>query len=459
MADQQEQKPKNPAPYGLPPQHIEAEESIISAILRDNNTLLDVIEILAPEDFYRTAHQKIYTAIIDLFDKTEPIDLVTLTNRLKEKGQLEEIGNPSYLVRLVDTVPLAVNAPHYAKIVHDKASLRRLIEKANAIVKRCFKEQGNADEVIDFAEEAIFEITENKSQQAFYPISKIILGNIETLEENQGNRSLVTGVPTGFNQLDNLTSGFQNSDLIILAARPSMGKTALALNIARHAAVDANIPVAIFSLEMSKEQLSLRMLCSEARIDSSRLRGGFFSMEDWHRLTDAAGILSESPIYIDDSASLTAMEIRAKARRLKMDKNIGLIVIDYLQLMQGRASAERRDLEISEISRSLKALAKELKLPVLALSQLNRMLEQRTDKRPRLSDLRESGALEQDADVVAFIYRDEVYNKEEDNPSRGTAEILLSKQRNGPTGDVHLAFLNSFTRFENLASEDAVAGG
>jgi len=334
-----------------------------------------------------------------------------------------------------------------------------LIEKANAIVKRCFKEQGNADEVIDFAEEAIFEITENKSQQAFYPISKIILGNIETLEENQGNRSLVTGVPTGFNQLDNLTSGFQNSDLIILAARPSMGKTALALNIARHAAVDANIPVAIFSLEMSKEQLSLRMLCSEARIDSSRLRGGFFSMEDWHRLTDAAGILSESPIYIDDSASLTAMEIRAKARRLKMDKNIGLIVIDYLQLMQGRASAERRDLEISEISRSLKALAKELKLPVLALSQLNRMLEQRTDKRPRLSDLRESGALEQDADVVAFIYRDEVYNKEDDNPSRGTAEILLSKQRNGPTGDVHLALLNSFTRFENLASEDAVAGG
>ena len=459
MADQQEQKPKNPAPYGLLPQHIEAEESIISAILRDNNTLLDVIEILAPEDFYRTAHQKIYAAIIDLFDKTEPIDLVTLTNRLKEKGQLEEIGNPSYLVRLVDTVPLAVNAPHYAKIVHDKASLRRLIEKANAIVKRCFKEQGNADDVIDFAEEAIFEITENKSQQAFYPISKIILGNIETLEENQGNRSLVTGVPTGFNQLDNLTSGFQNSDLIILAARPSMGKTALALNIARHAAVDANIPVAIFSLEMSKEQLSLRMLCSEARIDSSRLRGGFFSMEDWHRLTDAAGILSESPIYIDDSASLTAMEIRAKARRLKMDKNIGLIVIDYLQLMQGRASAERRDLEISEISRSLKALAKELKLPVLALSQLNRMLEQRTDKRPRLSDLRESGALEQDADVVAFIYRDEVYNKEEDNPSRGTAEILLSKQRNGPTGDVYLTFLNSFTRFENLASEEAVRGG
>jgi replicative DNA helicase len=459
MAERQEQNPKDAAPYGLPPQNVEAEESIISAILIDNNTLLDVIEILAPEDFYRTAHQKIFAAIIDLFDKTEPIDLVTLANRLKEKGQLEEIGSASYLARLVDTVPLAVNAQHYAKIVHDKASLRRLIEKSNAIVKRCYEERGNADEVIDFAEAAVFEITENKSQQAFYPLSKIILGNIETLEEKQGNRSLVTGVTTGFSHLDNLTSGLQNSDLIILAARPSMGKTALALNIARNAAVEANIPVAIFSLEMSKEQLSLRMLCSEARIDSSRLRSGFFSMEDWHRLTDAAGLLSESPIYIDDSASLTAMDIRAKARRLKMDKNIGLIIIDYLQLMQGRAGAERRDLEISEISRAMKALAKELSLPVLALSQLNRMLEQRTDKRPRLSDLRESGALEQDADVVAFIYRDEVYNKEDDNPSRGVAEILLSKQRNGPTGDVYLAFLNSFTRFENLASDDAAAGG
>ncbi len=360
MAERQGQNPKDPAPYNLPPQNIEAEESLISAILVDNNTLLDVIEILAPEDFYRTAHQKIFAAITDLFDKAEPIDLVTLANKLKEKGHLEEIGSASYLARLVDTVPLAVNAQHYAKIVHDKAALRRLIEKANAIVKRCFEERGNADDVIDFAESAIFEISEKKSQQAFYPLSKIILGNIETLEENQGNRSLVTGVPTGFSRLDNLTSGFQNSDLIILAARPSMGKTALALNIARNAAVDANIPVAVFSLEMSKEQLSLRMLCSEARIDSSRLRGGFFSMEDWHRLTDAAGILSESPIYIDDSASLSAMDIRAKARRLKMEKNIGLIVIDYLQLMHGRASAERRDIEISEISRSLKALAKEL---------------------------------------------------------------------------------------------------
>jgi replicative DNA helicase len=453
MAERSVQPQKDSAQYNLPPQNIEAEESLISAILVDNNTLLDVIEILEPEDFYRTAHQKIFAAITDLFDKSEPADLVTLANRLKEKGQLEEIGGAAYLAKLVDTVPLAVNAQHYARIIHDKASLRRLIEKANAIVKRCFEEKGNADEVIDFAESAIFEISEKKSRQAFYPLSKIILGNIETLEENQGNRSLVTGVASGFTHLDTLTSGFQNSDLIIIAARPSMGKTALALNIARNAAVDANVPVAIFSLEMSKEQLSLRMLCSEARIDSSRLRGGFFSMEDWRRLTDAAGILSDAPVYIDDSPSISAMEIRAKARRLKMDKNVGLIIIDYLQLMQGRVTAERRDLEVSEISRALKALAKELNLPVIALSQLNRMLEQRTDKRPRLSDLRESGALEQDADVVAFIYRDEVYNKDEDNPSKGIAEIILTKQRNGPTGDVLLSFLNTYTRFENMASE------
>lgn len=444
----------DPSLYAVPPQNIEAEQSILSAILIDNNTLLDVIEILAVDDFYKTAHQKIFAAIIDLFDKGEPIDLVTLANNLDESGHLDDIGGATYLARLVDTVPLAINAPHYAKIVHDKSALRRLIANANAIAKRCFKDEGDVDDVIDFAETSIFEISEKKSQQSFYPLSKLILQNIETLEEKQGNRSLVTGVPMGFTLLDNMTSGLQNSDLIILAARPSMGKTALALNIARNAAVEANVPVAVFSLEMSKEQLSLRMLCAEARLDSSRLRGGFFSMEDWHRLTDSAGVLSESPIYIDDTPSLSAMEIRAKARRLKMDKNIGLVIIDYLQLMQGRSTAERRDLEISEISRALKALAKELRLPVLALSQLNRMLEQRNDKRPRLSDLRESGALEQDADVVAFIYRDEIYNSDENNPKKGTADIILAKQRNGPVGDVTLAFLNSYTRFENLAPEE-----
>ena len=453
MADKQSPAVKDTELLNVPPQHIEAEESLLSAILVDNTALLEVVETLTPSDFYRTAHQKIFAAMSDLFERGEPVDVVTLNNSLKEKGQLEVVGGPAYLARLLDAVPLAVNAQHYARIVHDKAVLRRLIEKANAITKRCFQEQGGADDIIDFAEASIFEVTEKKARQAFYPLSKLIDSNIDFLEEKQKNKSLVTGVPTGFSHIDNLTSGLQNSDLIILAARPSMGKTALALNIARNAAVDAGVPVAIFSLEMSKEQLSLRLLCAEARIDSSRLRSGFFSMEDWERLTDAAGVLSAAPIFIDDSPSLSAMEVRAKARRLKMDKNIGLIIIDYLQLMQGRVSAERRDLEISEISRSLKALAKEINLPVIALSQLNRMLEQRNDRRPRLSDLRESGALEQDADVVAFIYRDEVYNKEENNPHKGTAEIILAKQRNGPTGEVLLTFLSVYTRFENMAPE------
>ncbi|MBI5578120.1 MAG: replicative DNA helicase [Deltaproteobacteria bacterium] len=456
MTEKNPQSVKDSESLQVPPQNIEAEESVLSRILLESTTLLEVVEILAPADFYRTAHQKIFAAMADLFNRNEPIDTLTVANQLKESGKLEQVGGATYLARLLD-VPPAVDAAHYAGIIHDKAVLRRLIEKSNAIAKRCFQEQGNADDIVDYAEAAIFEVTEKKARQAFYPLSKLIDGNIDFLEEKQKNKSLVTGVPTGFTQLDNLTSGLQNSDLIILAGRPSMGKTALALNIARNAAVDGGVPVAIFSLEMSKEQLSLRMLCAEASIDSSRLRSGFFSMEDWERVTDAAGVLSAAPIFIDDSASLSAMDVRAKARRLKMDKNIGLIIIDYLQLMQGRAGAERRDLEISEISRGMKALAKEISLPVIALSQLNRMLEQRTDKRPRLSDLRESGALEQDADVVAFIYRDEVYNKEETNPRKGIAEVILAKQRNGPTGDALLTFLAAYTRFENMAP-DALRG-
>ncbi len=447
---------QDPSLYNVPPQSLEAEDSLLSAILIDNNTLLDVLEILSPDDFYRSAHQKIFSAITELFTKNEPIDLVTLTNILKEMGYLEEIGGATYLAKLVDAVPLAVNTQHYARIIHDKASLRRLIEKANEIAKQCFEDRGNVDEVIDFAESSIFEISKNKIKPAFVHIGKIIEANIDALEEREGNKTLVTGVPTGFTKLDTLTSGFQKSDLVILAGRPSMGKTALALNIARNAAVEANIPAAVFSLEMSKEQLSMRMLCAEARVDSFRLRGGFLSREDWNSLTDAAGVLSEAPIFIDDSADISAMTIRAKARRLKMDKDIGLIIIDYLQLMRSHVAAERRDLEISEISRSLKALAKELELPVVALSQLNRKLEERSDKRPMLSDLRESGALEQDADVVAFIYRDELYNKDENNPNKGTAEIIVAKQRNGPTGKVILTFLTAYTRFENLASENII---
>lgn len=456
MRDNRQPKQKDPFLDHLPPQNIEAEESILSAILIDNHTLLDVLEILAPDDFYKTVHQKIFSAMTELFNRNEPVDLVTLSNFLQEQNQLEQIGGASYLARLVDTVPLAVNARHYAKIVHGKSSLRRLIEKANVIARRCFEDRGEVDEIIDFAEVSVFEISENKGHQSYFPLSKMIEDNIDALEERQGNKSLITGVPTGFTFFDHKTSGLQNSDLIILAARPGMGKTAFALNIARNAALGSDIPVAIFSLEMSKEQLSMRMLSSEARLDSIRLRGGFISQDDWLQITEAAGSLSNAPIFIDDSPVLSAMEIRAKARRLKLDKGIGLIIIDYIQLMQGRRSAERRELEISEISRSLKALAKELNIPVLALSQLNRMLEQRSDKRPQLSDLRESGALEQDADVVSFIYRDEIYNKDENNPNKGKAEIIISKQRNGPTGTVPLIFLNTYTRFENPASEDMI---
>ncbi len=443
----------------LPPQNIEAEESLISAIMLDNSTLYDVIEIVTSQDFYSKSHQIIFRAVIELFKKGEPVDLITLNDYLTSTRKIDDIGRGAYkgvtyLSWLTDSAPMAVNAPHYAKIIREKALLRRLIEKSNAITRKCFEAQDDVEDVMNFAETSIFELSEDRISQAFHPLSKIIDGNIDTLEERQNNKTLITGVPTGFTRLDNLTSGLQPSDLIVLAARPSMGKTALALNIARNAAVDAGVTVGVFSLEMSKEQLSMRMLCSEARVDSSRLRSGYFSGEDWGAITEAASILSDAPIYIDDSPDISAMEIRAKARRLKMEKDLGLIIIDYLQLMKGRASAERRDLEISEISRSLKVLAKELQVPVVALSQLNRRLEERADKRPMLSDLRESGAIEQDADVVAFIYRDEVYNKDENNPNKGKAEIIIGKQRNGPIGTAHLIFINKYTRFENPAPED-----
>lgn len=450
--------------FRLPPNNIEAEESLLGAIILDNSTLLDIIEILSPEDFYKPAHQKIFTAITELFSKDEAIDITTLLNILKEKKQLEKIGGGAYLAHLMHEVPVAVNAPHYARIVRDKASLRRLIEKANTIATRCYEDQGNVDEVIDFAENAVFEISEDKINPSFHPISRIVDSAIDIIEARQGNQALVTGVPTGFAQLDEMTAGFQPSDLIIVAARPSMGKTAFALNVARNAAVDSGVPVAVFSLEMSKEQLGMRILCAEARVDSSRLRRGFLDKDEWRRITDASSVLTNVPIFIDDSPGISALEIRAKTRRLKMNEDIGMVIIDYLQLIRGRASTERRDLEIAEISRSLKALAKELNIPVVALSQLNRKLEERADKRPLLSDLRESGSLEQDSDVVAFIYREEVYSKEAKdndgnsipNPNHGKAELILGKQRNGPIGTVNMSFINKYTRFENPAPDHMV---
>jgi len=455
VTDKSAKAEKDPSLYHLPPQSIEAEESIISSVLNDNTTLQDIADILSVDDFYRSAHQKIYAAILELFGRAEPIDLITLTNELKTRGDLEAIGGPSFLVQILDNIPIAVNTVHHARIIRDKASLRRLIEKSNAILRRCFEDQGDVDDVLDFAESAIFEASSHKVKPAFDHISGLIDSNIDKLEERQGNKALFTGTPTGFAGFDKLTSGLQNSDLIILAARPSMGKTALALNIARNIAVDANVSCAIFSLEMAKEQLSMRMLCAEARMDSGRMRDGFFSSEDWDGLTHAAGVLSDAPIFIDDSGDITSVSIRAKARRWKAKESLGLIIIDYLQLMKSSVSAERRDLEISEISRSLKSLAKELNIPIIALSQLNRKLEERSDKRPQLSDLRESGALEQDADIVAFIYRDEVYNRDENNPNKGKAEVIVAKHRNGPTGVVNLAFLKSYTRFENLAVDES----
>ncbi|MEE9567155.1 MAG: replicative DNA helicase [Desulfobacteria bacterium] len=444
---------KDPWLQKVPPQNIEAEQSILSAILIDNNTLPEVLETLSEKDFYREVHQKIFAAMVDLFERSEPADLITMTNILKEQGQLESVGGATYLSELVDTIPMATNATHYAKIIHEKATLRRLIERASSITSRCFEDRGDMEDILDFAERSIFDISEDKVRPAFHSLADILTDTYKAVEQAYENKILVTGVPTGYRELDQLTSGFQPGDLVIIAGRPSMGKTALALNITQSATAATGIPSAIFSLEMSKEQLSLRLLSSEARVDSSKMRGGFLKESDLARINRAAGTLYDLPIYIDDSAAISALEIRAKARRMKMEKGLGFIIVDYIQLMRGRASAERRDLEISEISGSLKALAKELNIPVVALSQLNRKVEDRSNRRPVLSDLRESGAIEQDADVIIFIYRDEVYNTEPDNPNRGIAEIHVAKQRNGPIGTLKLTFLEHCTRFEDHTPE------
>jgi len=437
-----------------PPHDIDAEESLLSAIFINNDNLLDVTEILVPEDFYKGAHKKIFRVILELINKEEPADLVTVANALKEKDELEGIGGAAYLASISDAAPVAVNALHYAKIIRGKAALRQLINTSSKIIENCLEDKGDFEDILDFAESSIFKISEKKSGGSFQSLGDLINLNIDHLEEQQGKDGGLSGLSTGYMNLNRITSGLQGSDLIILAARPSMGKTAFALNIARNVALEERKPVAVFSLEMSNEQLSMRLLTSEARIDSNRLRTGFISQEDWQNATDAAGILNEMPIFIDDTPNITAMDIRAKARKLyQKHGELGLIIIDYLQLMKAPFRSDRRDLEIAEISRSLKALAKELNIPVMALSQLNRMLEQRGDKRPMMSDLRESGALEQDADIIAFIYRDEVYNKEPDNPKKGTAEIIVAKNRNGATGTALMHFHGQYTRFEELSTD------
>ena len=454
MAAKKTKISEDPLLNRTPPQDMDAEQSILSAIFINNDSLHDIITILSPEDFYKGSHQKIYQAVIDLAHKGEPADLITIVNRLKEKGELESIGGASYLAAIADAAPVAVNAVHYANIIKGKSSLRQLISASSGIIEKCLKDQGDFEDIMDFAESSIFNISSKKTDSGFKTLGELINLNIDKLEDQQGKAGGLSGLSTGYPRLNKITSGLQKSDLIILAARPSMGKTAFALNIARNVALHERNPVGIFSLEMSNEQLSMRLLTSEAQIDSNRLRTGFISQEDWQNATDAAGILNELPIFIDDTPNITAMEIRAKARKLCQKHNeLGLIVVDYLQLMKPPFRTDRRDLEIAEISRSLKALAKELDVPIMALSQLNRMLEQRSDKRPMLSDLRESGALEQDADIVAFIYRDEVYNKEPDNPKKGMAEIIVAKNRNGATGMALMHFLGQYTRFEELSPD------
>jgi replicative DNA helicase len=436
--------------HKLPPQNLEAEQSVLGGILIENEAINKVIEILTPEDFYRDAHRRIFGALIILSERDEPSDLITLTNELQKKKELDLIGGASYLASLIDSVPTAANIEYYAKIVKEKAVLRKLINTSTEIITRSYEYLGDVESLLDEAEQEIFQISGSRVKPSFYPIRDVVKGSFKTLERLYEKKELITGVPSGFKELDRLTAGFQASDLIIVAGRPSMGKTAFCLNIAQYAAVEKRIPVAIFSLEMSKEQLGIRMLCSEAHVEGTRLRTGFLNESDWPKLTIAAGNLSEAPIYIDDIAALTALELRAKTRRLRAEHDLGMVVIDYLQLMKGRTRVESRQQEISEISRSLKALAKELNIPVIAVSQLSRKTEERTGNRPQLSDLRESGAIEQDADVILFIYRDEVYNRSEDNPNRGIAEVIIGKQRNGPIGKIDLAFLDKFTTFKDL---------
>jgi len=436
--------------HKLPPQNVEAEQSILGGILIANDAINKVMELLSPEDFYRDAHRKIFNSLINLSERDEPADLITLTNELRKMNQLDSVGGASYVASLIDSVPTAANIEYYAKIVKEKAILRSLIQTSTDIITQSYQDRGDVEEFLDEAERAIFQISENRVKPSFYSIRNIVKDSFKTIERLFEKKEFVTGVPSGFKDLDQKTAGFQPSDLIIVAGRPSMGKTAFCLNLIQYAAIEKKIPVAIFSLEMSKEQLVIRMLCSEAQVEGTRLRTGFLNESDWPKLTLAAGNLSDAPIFIDDTAALSALELRAKARRLNAEHGLGMVVIDYLQLMRGRSRVESRQQEISEISRSLKALAKELNIPVIAVSQLSRRTEERQGMRPQLSDLRESGAIEQDADLILFIYRDEVYNRAEDNPNRGKAEVIIGKQRNGPIGKVDLAFLDKYTTFKEL---------
>ena len=439
--------PETPVSERSLPHNLEAEKAVLGAVLIDNEQFNRAAELIDSPDFYRHAHQQIFDKMVSLTDRDEVIDLVTLKEELNRAGNLNEVGGPAYIAALVDGVPKSTNVEYYAKIVKEKATLRSLIGSANKILTTAYQAEVEPEVQLDQAESEIFQIADGRLTEGFQSLRDLVPGGLDTLEKLQNQQGFLTGVPSGFTDLDNKTSGFQPSDLVIIAARPSMGKTSLALNIAQHVATKTEKTVGVFSLEMSKQALFLRMLTSEARVDAHQFRGGFLGSEEYKKLSEALGVLGEARVFIDDSTSLSVLEMRAKARRLKSEHGLHLLIIDYLQLMQGRGRFENRNLELASISRSLKSLAKELKAPVVALSQLSRAPESRSEHRPQLSDLRESGALEQDADVVLFIYREDQYDRKPENEN--TAEVIIGKQRNGPTGTVRLAFLDKITRFEN----------
>ncbi len=440
--------------YKVPPHNLEAEQAIIGGILINNDALNQVVDILSGQDFYREAHALIFEGMLTLYNRDDPVDVITLSQVLKEKGALDKVGGTDYLASLAEATATSAGIMYHAEIVNDLSTRRNLISQCSHISEVCFQLTNSTEEILDSAEQYIFDIAERNIDTSFLPLNEVVKNSFKKIETTTGSN--ITGISTGFTDFDNLTSGLQPSDLIIVAGRPSMGKTALALNIAFNAALEDKVGVAVFSLEMSSLQLGIRLLGCDAMIDAWKLRKGALQDDDYLRLTDSANRLSELPIYIDDSSGLSALEIKAKARRLKKKHNISLVIIDYLQLMQSKKAVESRQLEISDISRSLKALAKDLDIPVLAVSQLNRKVEDRPNKRPMLADLRESGAIEQDADLILFIYREELYNRTEEN--KGKAELIVAKHRNGPTGFVNLTFREKYTKFQNYYKDDLVEG-
>lgn len=442
----------------VPPQNIEAEQAVLGAILLDSDALVTAMERVSSDDFYRGSHQRIFEAMIELAQEDEPVDLITLTARLQNKQELEEAGGVTYLSELANAVPTAANVDYYAQIVEEKSMLRRLIRTATQIVSNGYASSEDVGLMLNDAEQRILEISQRRSSSGFVSIRDVLMEVFERVEFLYSYKGGTTGIPSGFHDLDKMTSGFQRSDLIIVAARPSVGKTAFALNIVQNVGVRAKETVAIFSLEMGAAQLVQRMVCAESNVDAQRMRTGFLESDDWEKLTMAIGALSEANIYIDDSPGITVADIRAKCRRLKQEKGLGMILIDYLQLISGRGKGDNRQQEVSEISRTLKQIARELDVPVIALSQLSRGVEQRQDKRPMMSDLRESGSIEQDADIVAFLYRDDYYDKETEK--KNIIEIIIAKQRNGPVGTVELAFLKNYNKFVSLdrTHQEAAAG-